>query len=151
MYSYFSTVILVGLVISLLCSEITGISPGGMIVPGYICLYLENIEAVGIILISSILTYFIVVRIFPYFLIIYGKRKFVAMLVVAIGIKFLIDFIIFKGINLINYQSTIVISDIGVIVPGLIANNAQKQGWLYTSILLSITTILTFSITKLIY
>ena len=31
-----------GVVLSLICAELTGISPGGLIVPGFLCLYLRS-------------------------------------------------------------------------------------------------------------
>ena len=31
-----------GVVLSLICAELTGISPGGLIVPGFLCLYLRR-------------------------------------------------------------------------------------------------------------
>ena len=63
-----------GMVISLLLTEIIGLTAGGIIVPGWIALHLHNPLSV-IITFSIALIVFFIVEITSKFMFIYGKRR----------------------------------------------------------------------------
>ncbi|MEA1964690.1 MAG: poly-gamma-glutamate biosynthesis protein PgsC/CapC, partial [Candidatus Aerophobetes bacterium] len=56
----------IGIVVSFLFYEIVGLSPGGIVVPGYIALFLTQPTRILITLIISLITYFIVYKLSNY-------------------------------------------------------------------------------------
>ena len=52
--------IILGLTLSLLFQEKFGINPGGLVVPGYLALTMDNPKSLIVILLLSLLTYMIV-------------------------------------------------------------------------------------------
>lgn len=116
-----------GVTLSLIFAEKTGISPAGIIVPGYLALVFDEPITMAIVFLISITTYIIVVFILSRFTILYGRRKFVAMLVVGICIKLTFDYF-YPNMPFEIYE----FRGIGVIVPGLMANTFQKNGIPFT-------------------
>ncbi|SDI46736.1 poly-gamma-glutamate biosynthesis protein PgsC [Alteribacillus bidgolensis] len=115
--------LVVGIVLSLIYAEKTGVLPAGLIVPGYLALIFDQFVFIGIVLLISFLTYFIVVYAIGKMTILYGRRKFAAMLTTGIILKTVCDF--FYPVFPFEIHE---LRGIGVIVPGLIANTIQKQG-----------------------
>lgn len=76
-----------------------------------------------VVLLISILTYVIVVHGVSRYMILYGRRKFAAMLITGIGLKLIFDY--FYPVMPFDIFE---LRGIGIIVPGLIANTMQKQG-----------------------
>ena len=75
--------IILGLTLSLLFQEKFGINPGGLVVPGYLALTMDNPKSLIVILLLSLLTYMIVEFGLNKFIILYGRRRFLAMLMVC--------------------------------------------------------------------
>lgn len=71
-----------GLAVSLLLSELFGLAVGGLVVPGYIALYLTRPFDLAITLAAALLTFFLI-RIASTFVIIYGRRRTAAMILVG--------------------------------------------------------------------
>jgi gamma-polyglutamate biosynthesis protein CapC len=116
-----------GVILSLIFSEKTGIIPAGLVVPGYLGLIFDQPVFIMMVLLISLLTYLIVTFGISKFVILYGKRKFAAMLVVGISLKLLFDYFYpLMPFEIYEFRG------IGVIVPGLIANTIQKQGLVVT-------------------
>lgn len=116
-------VIIIGVILSLIFTEITGILPAGLVVPGYLALLIRLPQAIFLTFIISMLTYLIVYFGVSKVTILYGKRKFVAMITVAIILQFIIH------ITLpIDYSNISGLAAVGVVVPGLLANTIQRQG-----------------------
>ena len=130
----------IGMVLSLFLTETLGVTAGGIIVPGYIAMNLEDpyrlITTFGI----SIITYFII-KLISHFILIYGKRR----LVLALLLGFLLGFLTRTEKNLLPYLAQTDIVVIGNIIPGLIANWMDRQGVLRTIC----TVLITAGITKL--
>lgn len=115
-------IVLLGVIISIIFFEITDISPGGIIVPGLMVLYIQEPERMVYTVIVAVITYY-VVKLLSKYLIIFGKRRFVVMIFVSILINFLLDLLLgITSFNMIN------ISIIGYTIAGLIANDIHKQG-----------------------
>ena len=144
--TYFYVVIAIGMAISLLSAELLGINPGGMIVPGYLAMICDDIPQMLLIFAVSIAVYLIVNHVLPKFVILYGRRKFVAMLIVGIILKLLLE----QFFPVLPF-ATLEFRGIGVITPSLIANSATKQGFRYTVPAILIATYLTFGIATLIF
>ena len=113
----------IGLVTSLVFSEMLGLTAGGMVVPGYVALYLDRPLVIILTLIISYFTYLIV-----YFLgtfsIVYGRRRTVLMILVGFAMGALLR--TFGALEL--PVTTIDLTVIGYIIPGLIAIWIDRQG-----------------------
>ena len=130
---YFS--LFVGVVLSLIFAEKFWINPAGLVVPGYLALIFDQPIMLLSVLIISCLTYFIVSNGISKWVILYGRRKFAAMILTGMVIKFIFDLLY----PLTPFEM-VEVSGIGVVIPGIIANTIQKQGVVIT---LSTTMLLT--------
>lgn len=115
--------LVLGVTLSLIFSEKTGVVPAGLIVPGYLALVFDQWEIMLTILIISVVTYLIVTHGISRWVILYGRRKFAAMMVTGICLKLLLDLVYpVMPFEIFEFRG------IGIIVPGLIANTIQRQG-----------------------
>ncbi|MBQ2995692.1 MAG: poly-gamma-glutamate biosynthesis protein PgsC [Oscillibacter sp.] len=111
-------VVLAGVAISLLFSELTGLSPAGLVVPGYIALALQTPRRVAYTLLIALLAWG-VAKVLSRWMILYGRRRFAVLI--------LLSFLLNEGIiasGLLPYDPGM----IGVLVPGIMANEVEKQG-----------------------
>lgn len=125
--TYFYLTLVTGLIISLLIEEFIGITAGGMIVPGYLALVCDDLSQVFLIFAISLLIYVIVNYVISRHMILFGKRKFVATLIVGVLIKLLLE-VVFPYLPF----AAVAFGGIGVITPALIANTCSRQGFKYT-------------------
>lgn len=112
-----------GLVLSLIFSEVFGLAAGGMVVPGYLSLEIHRPEKVLVTIFVSLATYG-VVRFLSNFMFIYGRRRTVITILVgfifgAISRSFLV-----WEIEEVHVE----MQAIGFIIPGLIAIWMERQG-----------------------
>ena len=113
----------IGLVISLVFSEMLGLTAGGMVVPGYIALYLDRPVIIIFTCAVSYLTYFIV-HALSAVTIIYGRRRTVLMILVGFALGTLLRS--FGSVEL--PMTTVELTSMGYIIPGLIAIWIDRQG-----------------------
>jgi gamma-polyglutamate biosynthesis protein CapC len=139
-YLYFS----VGIMLTLIYTEITGVLPGGLIVPGYIALCITEPLSIFTILLISCVTYLIVVVFISRFVILYGRRKFTTILFVSLILKLVLDYY-----YPLLPSSIVELNGVGVIVPGLIANTVQKQGVSHTLFSIALISCSTFIVVTL--
>ena len=123
-----------GMIFSLLLSEIVGLTAGGIIVPGWIAIHLHNPMSIFITFFISIIVY-LIVQFISKFVFIYGKRRLVISLLLGFifGLIFntyIIDYLLLND----NY-----IYSIGFIIPGMIANWMNRQGVIRTITVIMIT------------
>ncbi len=129
-----SNILLIGVLVSIIFYEITDITPGGIIIPGLLVLYLSSPLRMGYTVFIAILAYFIVKLLSKKFLI-FGKRRFALLIIVSLFLHYGINL----GVGLFtNNLSTFAVSLIGYTAAGIIANNMSKQGVIKTSISLAI-------------
>lgn len=114
-----------GLAISILFSETFGIAAGGMIVPGYLAMHLNHPYNLLLTAISALITYGIV-RSLSMFMIIFGRRRTVLMILVGYIVGAVATTISPTPPN----GDTIQV--IGYIIPGLIAIWLDRQGIIET-------------------
>ena len=131
----------IGMVLSLFLTETLGVTAGGIIVPGYIAMNLENPERLVITFGISIIT-FLLIKLLSQYIMVYGKRR----LVLALLIGFLLGYLTRSENNLVSSLTELDFVVIGNIIPGLIANWMDRQGVLRTIC----TVLITAGITKLI-
>jgi poly-gamma-glutamate biosynthesis protein PgsC/CapC len=112
---------IVGILLALLYVEILEIYPGGIVVPAYVALHLDHPERVLATVAVSLLSLY-TYRVLARYLIVFGKRRF-ALLVLLGALWSQITVLLLP--ELIPAGTDIQI--IGWIVPGLLANNLEKQ------------------------
>lgn len=136
----------IGLVVSLLFSEFFGLAAGGLVVPGYIALYLTRPLDVGATLAAALLTFFLV-RIASTFVIVYGRRRTALMILVGYAMGVLLNTALAAAFEASAEplahgaipaeqalglaaagREAIEVGVIGYIVPGLIAIWLDRQG-----------------------
>jgi len=116
-----------GLCVSLLFSEFFGIAAGGMVVPGYIALYLNRPMVIITTALVSLLTYFIVNSLGS-FMIIYGRRRTVLMILLGFLLGWLVRILAPVPVG----PQAVELSIVGYIIPGLIAIWIDRQGIIET-------------------
>jgi len=126
----------IGIVVSFGFYEIVGLSPGGIVVPGYIALFLDQPIRILVTLLIALLTYLIISKLSNY-IILYGRRRFLAMILIGFLLKWLIEEVIIT-----IPVSGVELRSIGYIIPGLIANEIRRQGILPTIYSLVIVSIM---------
>ncbi|MEM9694129.1 MAG: poly-gamma-glutamate biosynthesis protein PgsC [Myxococcota bacterium] len=126
----------IGLVVSLFFSEVFGIAAGGMIVPGYLALRLNHPLDVALTIGVGLVT-FAIVRASSSFVIIYGRRRTVAMILFG----YLIGAFVRATIATVPGPTGEGVQVIGFIIPGLIAIWLDRQGVIET-----ITSLVTASV-----
>ncbi len=114
----------VGILFGFFLWEKTGLQPGGWVVPGYVALFLSDPWLIIVLVLSSVLTFYIY-RISEFWFLSFGQRKTVFILVLSILISVCVRFIIEL---FLESKSDFESKTIGYIVPGLIALSAEKQG-----------------------
>ena len=143
--SYYLAII-IGLAISLLAEIKLGISPGGLVVPSYIALVLDRPGIVLNIFLVSILTYLIIRFIVSRFMLVYGKRRLVACVMIALLRKFLMSLLY----PMIPF-SVLSFSGIGVVTSGILANCYFRQGIVVTTGATFFASVVTFVLVNLVY
>lgn len=121
-------IVLLGIAVSLVFSELTGLSPAGLVVPGYIALCLQTPSRILYTLVVVFFTWGIA-RLLSNVIILYGRRRFALMILLS----FLINFIIVQ-MGILPHNPGI----IGSIVPGIMAQEWEKQGAIKSTISLTV-------------
>jgi len=126
-----------GLVVSLLFSELFGIAAGGLVVPGYIALYIDQPITIAATLVVAFLA-FIIVKIVSGFAIMYGRRRTVLTILVAYILAISAQYLLGGRLE---YDTEHLV--VGYIVPGLIAIWMDRQGVVVTVCTLSTAAVIT--------
>ena len=133
-----------GLLASLLFIGVTGVHPGGVIVPSYLVLFMHTPGRIAGTLLVSLVTLFCF-KLASRHLILFGTRRFVFMILVA-GLWTLLWLRFFPALLPGSMEFRV----IGWIVPGLIANNFEKQGVLVTAASLATVTVAVFFLSQIL-
>ena len=130
----------IGMVLSLFLTETLGVTAGGIIVPGYIAMNLDNPSRLIVTFGISLIVY-LIIKVLGNFVLIYGKRR----LVLALLLGFLLGYFMRSENNILSGLMDMDFIVIGNIIPGLIANWMDRQGVLRTIF----TVLITAGVTKL--
>jgi gamma-polyglutamate biosynthesis protein CapC len=112
-----------GLTLSLVVSEVFGLASAGLVVPGYLALYLDQPARIGATLLVAAATWAVVRFGFARVVVLYGRRRFGVTVLAGFLLNAALDHALFAlpaeaaGLRAVGY-----------IVPGLIANTALAQG-----------------------
>ena len=128
-----TTAIGIGLAVTLLFSELFGLAAGGMIVPGYFALSLDDPSAVGLTVAVALLTWGIA-RGVSRLTILYGRRRVVFMVLTGFLLGQLVR-------TMTLHEADLRAPIIGLIIPGLIALWIERQGVVETLSVLCICSV----------
>lgn len=136
--------IFIGLLLALLYKEIMGLYPGGIIVPAYLALTLDHpFPALTTVAVAclSVAIYKLLAR----YLILFGSRRFVLILLIGGVLSQLCALAAPKLV-----ASPLEFQVIGYIIPGLLANNLERQKFWPTLASLVTVTVATYFIANLV-
>ncbi|MDD4780427.1 MAG: poly-gamma-glutamate biosynthesis protein PgsC [Tissierellia bacterium] len=119
--------IIISLLVSIIFSDVTNIIPGGIIIPFYFVLYLNDFVKITATLITSIACVFII-RFLSRYTILYGRRKFTMYIIIGIIIKIIFTYIYFGN----SYMFYNLSMTIGYVVPGVLGRVMERQGIMKT-------------------
>lgn len=128
-------ILLLGIFLSLLFTELTDLSPGGIIVPAYFAMYAYDWKRLLGTVILSLLC-MVIVHFMSKYMILYGRRRYAVYVMTGVLLKFLVG----------SLGAGAAFS-IGSLIPGILGRDMEKQGVPKTLTGLGIVTLLT----RLIY
>ena len=124
-----------GIILSLILSEALGVTAGGIIVPGYISLFLHQPVQVLSTFSVAILVWFII-KALSRVMFLYGKRRIVLALILGFFFGYL------SRVTYIDSETINSVAVIGNIIPGLIANWMDRQGVVRTLSVVLLTAVI---------
>ncbi|MBM3297348.1 MAG: poly-gamma-glutamate biosynthesis protein PgsC [Candidatus Aminicenantes bacterium] len=113
--------VFIGLTAALLFTELTGFTPGGIIVPAYLALSLDRPERLAATLAAALLTLG-AYKLLAGRLLLFGRRRFVLMLLLG-GLLSQAGALLLPQVSILPLEARI----IGWVIPGLLANNLERQ------------------------
>ena len=116
----------IGLLISLGIIGLTGVYPGGIIVPSYLVLFITEPERIVGTLVAALLT-LLVYLLASRWLILFGRRRFVFLILVG-GVWSILWRTLLPAFFPLSVEFTV----IGWVIPGLVASHFERQGVLVT-------------------
>ncbi|MCX7975103.1 MAG: poly-gamma-glutamate biosynthesis protein PgsC [Candidatus Aminicenantes bacterium] len=139
-----------GVVLALLYSELTGIVPGGIIVPAFVATTLDkpcrSLLTLGVALITMA-----IYRLASKYFLLYGRRRFVFLLLLGACLSELSFYL--GRIYFFPQTSGFVLPEvrvIGLIIPGLLASNLERQKFWPTLASFITVTVMAYFLGKLI-
>lgn len=114
----YGEVIVTGILVSLIFTEMTGISPGGLIVAGYLALSLSSPVRPALTVLVVLLT-LVVYSFISRYTILYGRRRFAVMVLISMTLGWGITALPFSSANL---------GIVGYLIPGILAKECDRQG-----------------------
>jgi len=124
-----------GIILSLVLSEALGVTAGGIIVPGYISLFLDQpVQVVSTFLVAILV--WMIIKGLSKVMFLYGKRR----IVLALILGFLFGYL--SRTIYVDTESIKSVAVIGNIIPGLIANWMDRQGVVRTVSVVLLTAVI---------
>lgn len=134
----------IGLLVAVLYVEIVGVYPGGIIVPAYIALYLDQPLRILATVAIALLCVFLY-RVLSRFVILFGKRRFVTFIFLGAVLAQAWSFVFPQF-----FPDSFGLRAIGWLIPGLLANNCEKQRSLPTLASLATVSVFTYVLVRLL-
>jgi gamma-polyglutamate biosynthesis protein CapC len=130
-------VLFIGIIVSLLVTELSGFSPGGVVAVGYLAMFSAQIQWQLGTVAAAFIT-FCLVRFLEQRLILYGRRQYTMYLLTGMLVSQAA--VLFSSVGASLGVGFLVI---GALVPGLIARDFGRQGVLATLAVLIVAVALT--------
>ena len=142
-------IMILGIILSIVFYEITEISPGGLIVPVYFALYLNNPTKIFFTIFISIITY-LLLKFLSNHAIIYGRRRFTLCIILSFLIKTLLKYF---NLHILHDNEIYLfnIAIVGIIIPGILAQEMDRNGIIKTLSSLIILSIFIKSLIEIFY
>ncbi len=118
--------LIAGVVLGMLFTELTGISPGGIIVPGYVALFWNQPGRLALTAAVALLTA-LALKLASRWLLLFGRRRYALFILVGFTLR--------AGAQLVLpelFPALGGLEAVGWLVPGIIATDVDKQGTLKT-------------------
>lgn len=112
-----------GLAVNLILVEVFGYASGGLVVPGYLAVFLDQPARLAGTFLLSFVTWFLIRHVLERLFILYGRRRFS----VTVLTGFLVNALFAQFLQRSPTGSPDMRA-IGLIIPGLIANEMLNQG-----------------------
>ncbi len=133
-----------GILVALFYAEATGIYPGGIIVPAFLALSIDHPERILATVLVACLSLILYKMLARYF-ILFGRRRFVLLLVLGgLGAQALLVLVPSFASGAPDFRA------VGWIVPGLLANNLERQKFLPTLASLITVIVLTYFLSNVV-
>jgi len=117
------TAIGIGITVNLLLTEVFGLASAGLVVPGYLALYLWQPSRLAATALLALVTWAVVRFGLARLVVLYGRRRFG----VTVLVGFLLNLLALRLLRTMPVEP-VDMRAIGFIIPGLIANQALVQG-----------------------
>lgn len=128
--------VVLSVILGFLSSEFLGLASGGLISAGYLSLYVTSPWRIVATLVLAVLIHFLV-KLLDQFVFLYGRRRFMACILLSVVLSWVLS-------RFLGSYIAVDLRIIGYLVPGLIANDMQRQGVLKTLLVVIIITVLVF-------
>lgn len=135
----------IGIVLGFIFFELSGLTAGGIIVPGYLALFVNEPSRILVTVAISLIV-FGLVNLIARYAVVFGRRRFFLMILLGFILRGAFD-----SLSIYLPESGIELQAIGYIIPGLIANEFYRQGALKTLLVMTTVVTLVFLILTLIY
>jgi len=126
----YNQIILLGVVVSMIFTEITGLS-AGLIVPGYLVLALHSPGRIAATLVLASVSV-LLCRLASYRLILFGRRRFAFLILMTFALNWAL-----------SAWSLLPFSVIGILMPGILAREIDRQGFFDAFLAIAATTLFT--------
>ena len=113
----------IGITVNLLLTEVFGLASAGLVVPGYLALYLWQPSRLAATALLALVTWAVVRFGLARLVVLYGRRRFG----VTVLVGFLLNLLALRLLRTMPVEP-VDMRAIGFIIPGLIANQALVQG-----------------------
>lgn len=131
----------IGLVLSLVCYLVTNLSPGGMITPAWLAVLLVTDATRVVIVVGVVGVTFVVITILQRVVILYGKRLFATVVLVAVFLQATVSLVLID-----RYPTLLATTTLGFVVPGLIVYQLVRQPVVPTLVTMAAVSGLTYTI-----
>ncbi|MDR2504225.1 MAG: poly-gamma-glutamate biosynthesis protein PgsC [Deltaproteobacteria bacterium] len=114
--------IALGLVLGFLLFELTGLVAGGLVTPGYFALYFDRpfLMLQALLISAAVLA---LLRLLARHSILYGRRRFTVAILLGFGLQWLWE-ALYWNLDLAASR----MDALGYIIPGILANEMDRQG-----------------------
>jgi len=130
--------VFIGVVIALLYTELTGVYPGGIIVPAFLALTLDQpVRALVTVAIAGLSV--LIFRAASRYFILFGRRRFVVMVLLG-GLGAQACWLAVPHL----FPAAAPARALGMVIPGLLANNLERQKFLPTLASLVTVAVITY-------
>ncbi|MGH2593084.1 MAG: poly-gamma-glutamate biosynthesis protein PgsC/CapC, partial [Anaerolineae bacterium] len=131
-----------GVILSILVYERWRLTGGAVVVAGYLGLFVDRPLYIVTTVALAIGTYYIVQRFIAHKMFLYGRRRLVMMVLTGMTLQFLAGFIAFSTSQDAAWLTGLY--GVGFVLPGLIAQDIERQGIRSTVLTALGTALLTF-------